>query len=77
MALAEMSSKAAEKFNARMKIKNEGLIEVKSGLTYFKNERFKHRVAELCQWCTIQLHLPKLFDSKFPRDLRIFMKEIK
>ncbi len=77
MALAEKSSQVAEKYAARMNIKKEGVAEVKSGLTYFKNEEFKNRVAELCQWCNFQLNKPKIFENKFPRDLKIFLREIK
>ena len=53
------------------------LNEIRNQLTYFKNEKFKYRVAELCQWCVIQLDLPKLYDHKFPRDLKIFLSEIR
>lgn len=55
MALAEMSSQVAEKYNARMDAKKEQMPQIKEELTYFKNEKFKNRVAELCQWCILQL----------------------
>lgn len=55
MALAETSTRVAEKFNSRMRLKEDALPEIIAELKYFKNEKFKKRVAELCFWCVLQL----------------------
>ncbi len=55
MALAETSTRIAERFHSRMRLREEAVPEIMAELKYFKNEKFKRRVAELCHWCVLQL----------------------
>lgn len=55
MEMAERSTRLQEKFTTRMKAKSDQVKEIMTELTYFQNESFKKRVAELLQWCVLQL----------------------
>ena len=55
MEMAQNSERCAERFESRRRLKEEQVPLIKNELKYFKNEKFKQKVAVLCQWCVLQL----------------------
>ena len=80
-----------------MDLKTSQMEIILDELTYFKNDIFRKRVAELLQWSMLNsgfnyfnyyhkfskinfkntLEPLKVFDRKFPQDLRLYLKEVK
>ena len=70
MTQAESSVTHAQKFELRMESKREQMELIKKELSNFKNEKFKTKVAEFLYWIMFIVDPPKLFEQKFPAELR-------
>ena len=77
MSKAEGNFSQAQKFELRMHSKREQVEQIKHELTNFKNDKFRTRVAELLQWIVFVLDTPKIFEAKFPSELRSYLNNVK
>jgi hypothetical protein len=66
------------KYTSRMQARKEQCEKIKANLYNFKNEKFKAKVAELLQWCMLQVDPPKLlYDHYFSNELKLNLKNLK
>jgi hypothetical protein len=77
MGKAEGNIAQAQMFELRMLSKREQVEAIKAELGNFKFERFKTRVAELLQWITFILDPPKIFEKKFPPELKNYLSAVR
>lgn len=77
MTKAEGSITHAQKFELRMESKREQVDMIKQELSNFKNEKFKTKVAEFLYWIMFIVDPPKVFEQKFPSELRTYLLTVK
>lgn len=77
MTKAEGNISQAQKFELRMQSKKEQVDAIKSELSNFKNEKFKTKVAEFLYWIMFIMDPPKVFEQKFPSELRTYLSNVK
>ncbi len=77
MSKAEGNFTRAQKFELRMESKREQVEAIKKELTGLKHEKFRIRVAEFLQWLVFVLDPPKVFETKFPSELRNYLSHVK
>lgn len=77
MTKAEGNISQAQKFELRMSSKKEQVDKIKRELANFKNEKFKTKVAEFLYWIMFILDPPKVFEQKYPAELRSYMANVK
>lgn len=77
MARAEGLLTLQEKYVTRMTAKTDQINRILPHLGFFKNQKFKFQVAELIQWCLLQLDPPKLYTQTFSVTLKLNLEEMK
>jgi hypothetical protein len=77
MGKAEGNISQAQKFELRMLSKREQVDAIKGELTNFKYDRFRTRIAELLQWISYILDPPKIFELKFPPELKNYLSAVR
>jgi hypothetical protein len=77
MTKSEGNFTQAQKFELRMQSKKEQVDAIKSELSNFKNDKFKTKVGEFLYWIMFILDPPKLFEQKFPSELKTYLSGVR
>ena len=76
MIKAESSISSRQRFELKMKSKQEQVNILKAQLNNFKNEKFKMKVAEFLCWINFIINPSGVFDQKLPSDIKACLSKL-